>query len=156
MSYVMVGDQKLQRDVRTRKTPVTTRNVLKRRLPVGAEIVGNGVHFRVWAPRSRRVSVHLDSPSNGGTKIVPLGAEADGYFSGLIADAKAGMLYKYELDSGIFPDPASRYQPDGPQGPSQIVDPSAFRWTDKAWRVTVLLMRMIRWPAARYAPGRLR
>src|SRR6185437_15230863 len=41
---------------------------------------------------------------------------------------------KFELDSGTFPDPASRFQPGGPHGPSQIIDPNAFRWTDKAWR----------------------
>lgn len=44
------------------------------------------------------------------------------------------MLYKYKLDSGSFPDPASRFQPEGPHGPSQIVDPSQFRWTDSKWK----------------------
>ena len=44
------------------------------------------------------------------------------------------MLYKFQLDSGAFPDPVSRFQPEGPQGPSQITDHSTFRWTDADWR----------------------
>src|SRR5207244_4339102 len=33
-----------------------------------------------------------------------------------------------------FADPCSRFQPEGPHGPSEIVDPSAFRWTDEGWK----------------------
>jgi maltooligosyltrehalose trehalohydrolase len=63
-----------------------------------------------------------------------LTAEADGYFSGLVAGAGAGALYKYRLDGGdAFPDPASRYQPQGPHGPSRVVDPAEFRWSDGGW-----------------------
>ncbi len=61
-------------------------------------------------------------------------AEADGYWGFFAKEARAGMLYRYRLDSGTFPDPASRFQPDGPHGPSQIVDPAAFQWTDNTWR----------------------
>src|SRR6185295_51572 len=58
------------------------------------------------------------------------------YFSGLVAEAAADSLYRFRLDDEtmLFPDPASRYQPQGVHGPSQVVDPSAFRWTDDAWR----------------------
>jgi maltooligosyltrehalose trehalohydrolase len=62
-----------------------------------------------------------------------LAPERGGYFSGLVSRAKAGMLYKYQLDRGLFPDPVSRFQPNGPHGPSQIVDPTAFSWTDRNW-----------------------
>ena len=44
------------------------------------------------------------------------------------------VFYRYKLDSGEFPDPASRFQPQGPHGPSQIVDPQSFKWTDKDWQ----------------------
>jgi maltooligosyltrehalose trehalohydrolase len=44
------------------------------------------------------------------------------------------MLYRYRLESGAFPDPASRFQPEGPHGPSRIVDPTQFKWTDEKWR----------------------
>ena len=62
-----------------------------------------------------------------------LEAEEGGYFSGLVQEAKVGDLYKLRLDHGSFPDPASRFQPEGPHGPSQVVDANAFRWTDKDW-----------------------
>jgi maltooligosyltrehalose trehalohydrolase len=104
------------------------KTTVKRRLPVGAEVVpGHGVHFRVWAPRSRTVAVQLEGA------VEPLEAEGKGYFSGLVKDAGPGMLYKYKLDTGSFPDPASRFQPDGPHGPSQVVDPTTFKWTDSKW-----------------------
>lgn len=106
----------------------------RRRFPVGAEIVNDGVHFRVWAPHSREVAVQFACRSNCNARIVKLEPEENGYFSELVTKVAPGTLYKFELDSGVFPDPASRFQPEGPHGPSQIVDPSAFRWTDSAWR----------------------
>jgi maltooligosyltrehalose trehalohydrolase len=99
-------------------------------LPVGAEVQsGAGVHFRVWAPRRRRVEVVIDGQGHA------LAAEPEGYFSGGVPAARAGTLYRYRLDGGeAYPDPASRSQPEGPHGPSQVVDPAAFRWTDAQWR----------------------
>jgi maltooligosyltrehalose trehalohydrolase len=70
---------------------------------------------------------------NGGAKQFELRGEGNGYFSGPVAEAKTGMLYRFVLDEGTFPDPASRFQPEGPHGPSQIVDPTAFKWTDDRW-----------------------
>lgn len=110
------------------------RNFSDRRMPVGAEVVEGGVHFRVWAPKSRKAAVQLTSPGNGEMRNFPLEQESDGYFSGLVPEARANMLYKYQLDSGAFPDPVSRFQPEGPHGPSQIIDPNTFRWSDSAWR----------------------
>ncbi len=100
-----------------------------RRFPVGAEVAGGGVHFRVWAPVRKTVEVLFD-----GGDIVPLRAEASGYFSGFAPNARAGSRYKYRLDSEeLCPDPASRFQPEGPHGSSEIVDPRAFAWTDRKW-----------------------
>lgn len=76
----------------------------------------------------------ISSDGNGDSRIVPLERESKGYFSAFVPEAKPGMLYKIKLDSGTVPDPASRFQPDGPHGPSQIVNPGTFRWTDKKWR----------------------
>src|SRR5687767_1965045 len=104
------------------------KTTLKRRLPIGAEVVPTGgVHFRVWAPRSKTVAVDLDGD------VAPIEPEGNGYFSGLLKDAGPGMLYRYKLDQGSFPDPASRFQPEGPHGRSQIVDPTTFQWTDVNW-----------------------
>lgn len=111
---------------------------VRRRLPVGAEpLPSGGVHFRVWAPRSNRVAVELweqadaaDAPA----QTIELQPEANGYFGGIIAEARPGMAYRFRLDAGSFPDPASRFQPHGPHGPSEIVDFTTFRWTDANWR----------------------
>lgn len=111
-----------------------------RRLPVGAEVLaGGGVHFRVWAPRRKTVQVVIEGGPGylgaDGAQAIELGREADGYFSGAVPGTNDGTLYRYRLDSGgdLFPDPASRFQPEGPHGPSQVVDPDKFRWTDGHW-----------------------
>jgi maltooligosyltrehalose trehalohydrolase len=109
-----------------------TDSISWRRLPMGAEPApGGGVHFRVWAPKRRAVAVTLEPARVD----VPLQPEPDGYFSGIVATAAAGTRYRYRLDGGdAFPDPASRFQPDGPHGPSEVVDATRFRWTDEEWR----------------------
>ena len=112
----------------------TTARMAPRRLPIGAEVVPQGVHFRVWAPKRRRVEVVFQEPSGGWPLVTELEAEGNGYFSGLVEGAGAGALYRFRLDGGdLFPDPASRFQPDGPHGPSRVVDPSSFAWTDADW-----------------------
>jgi maltooligosyltrehalose trehalohydrolase len=91
---------------------------------------GDGVRFRVWAPRADRVAVIAE-----GTPPLPLGREPDGQFAGLSRGLKPGARYRYALDGrGPFPDPASRFQPEGVHGPSAVVDPGAFAWTDAGWR----------------------
>jgi maltooligosyltrehalose trehalohydrolase len=110
-----------------------------RRFPVGAEAVGGGVHFRMWAPASKT----LDVVFGGGTTI-PLEREGSGYFSGFAAEARTGGRYKYRLDSGeLCPDPASRFQPEGPHGDSEIIDPTIFPWTDQSWRGVALPLQVI-------------
>ena len=106
-----------------------------RRFPIGAELLPEGgAHFRVWAPKSKSVSVqlwnHLNSFQDLTVKLKP---EADGYFSVLVPEVGEGMFYKFVLDHGAFPDPASRFQPQGPHGPSQMIWPD-FNWTDENWR----------------------
>jgi maltooligosyltrehalose trehalohydrolase len=60
--------------------------------------------------------------------------QADGYFALDVAGVGPGALYRFRPDArGPFPDPASRFQPRGVHGPSQVVDPAAFDWTDGAW-----------------------
>jgi len=111
-------------------------DTIVRRLPVGAEVQpAGGVHFRVWAPRRARVEVVVEAGGGGTAAAHELRREEGGYFSGLVDDAGAGTLYRYRLDGGqAYPDPASRFQPEGPHGPSQVVDPGTFAWTDGAWR----------------------
>jgi maltooligosyltrehalose trehalohydrolase len=101
-----------------------------RRLPLGAELLasGGGVHFRVWAPKRERVEVETERGHHA------LEREEHGYFSARVPDLQAGSRYKFRLDGErSFADPASRYQPEGPDGPSQVIDPTSFHWTDAAW-----------------------
>jgi maltooligosyltrehalose trehalohydrolase len=107
-----------------------------RRVPVGAEVrAEGGVHFRVWAPKRQTVEVVIEGGPGTGAAPVALEREGDGCFSGTVAGAAAGTLYRYRLDGGdAFPDPASRFQPRGPHGPSEVIDPGAFAWSDEAWR----------------------
>ena len=97
----------------------------------GARVTAAGARFSVWAPNAKRVEVVLEG--NGGT--FPLAAGEGGLFAGEVAAAKAGADYRYRLDGGeLRPDPVSRWQPAGVHGPSRIVDPSAFRWSDARWK----------------------
>jgi maltooligosyltrehalose trehalohydrolase len=63
-----------------------------------------------------------------------LRSEENGYHSGYVAEAVSRTLYRYQLESGSFPDPASRFQPEGPHGPSQVIDALKFKWRDQNWR----------------------
>jgi maltooligosyltrehalose trehalohydrolase len=105
-----------------------------RRFPVGAEATGNGVAFRVWAPDHCAATILFE----GNPPIPPLDLlpEPDGYFCGVASEAAAGTRYRIRLDGArqLWPDPASRFQPEGPLGPSEVVDPDEFTWSDSQWR----------------------
>ena len=101
---------------------------------LGALVRPDGVFFRVWAPGAAALDVEL---ARGGRPLTsrPLIRADDGYFVGLVGEAAAGDAYRYSVDGrGPFPDPASRSQPEGVHGPSLVVDPGEFRWTDRSWR----------------------
>ena len=119
-----------------------------RRLSIGAEVQPEGVHFRVWAPKAKKVNVVLENqPSQADHKTLEfsLKPEEKGYFSGLIEEAKEGDLYRFRLngDDSLYPDPTSRFQPQGPHGPSQVVDPSKFQWDDGHWKGVTLEGRVL-------------
>jgi maltooligosyltrehalose trehalohydrolase len=103
---------------------------------VGAELVNaDTTHFRVWAPERRHVDVALENTGGDVARVVPLEPENAGYFSGAVDGTPEGTLYRFRLDRGErFPDPASRFQPRGPHGPSSVIDPRKFRWSDRDWR----------------------
>jgi maltooligosyltrehalose trehalohydrolase len=96
----------------------------------------DGVRFRVFAPRARDVRLHVLSGAAVGTYGVQQNHEGVAEFS--IARAGAGDRYAYTVDGpDLLPDPASRFQPDGVHGPSEIVDPDAFRWRHDHWRPAI-------------------
>ena len=103
-------------------------------MPIGAEPTPSGTSFRVWAPRRRGVIVVGEA--SGKPFELPLERDGDGYFGGVAAGVGAGSTYRFRLDreSTLFPDPASRFQPEGPHGPSMVIDSSTFSWTDNSWK----------------------
>ncbi len=134
----------------------------KRRFPIGAEMIPEGVHFRLWAPAAAYVDLALEPPSPSSDspqdsldsqlsqtpQLFPLTKENEaGYFSTLIPfpQAQEGSLYRFRLNQQppLYPDPASRFQPQGPHGPSQVIHSSSFLWTDDAWKGVQLEGRVV-------------
>jgi len=94
----------------------------------GASLDQNQCTFRVWAPFAREIALRIV-----GQPDQKMYRESDGRFY-LTAHARAGDRYFYVVDGQKpLPDPVSRLLPEGVHGPTQIVDPAAFRWTDSAW-----------------------
>ena len=100
---------------------------------LGASCEPGGVGFRVWAPEREAVELTVETP--GREELHSLRKGADGFFDGFVAGLGQRDLYRFRLDGeGPFPDPASRFQPRGVHGPSEVVDPLAFEWSDGGWR----------------------
>ncbi len=97
---------------------------------IGAIYTGNGIcRFRVWAPEIEAVELHLLSPEDGS---FPMIKGNDGIHE-IEVSAEPGAKYVFKLDGEKErPDPASRFQPEGVHGPSQVVDPG-FSWKDQVW-----------------------
>ncbi|HVS77030.1 MAG TPA: malto-oligosyltrehalose trehalohydrolase [Steroidobacteraceae bacterium] len=119
-------------------------------MPFGAQVLADGrVRFRLWAPAARTVELVLEQdvgpprvlpmqpalaaePSATGVREIPCAGKR---FELVTAEAHAGTLYRYRIDGEtLVPDPASRRNPRGVHGPSEVVDPEAFEWTDGDWR----------------------
>jgi maltooligosyltrehalose trehalohydrolase len=93
---------------------------------LGATPAPGGFCFRVWAPAAEDVRVRVGSEDH------PLGDAGLGVREAIVA-ASAGDDYELVLDGTALPDPATRWQPQGLRGPSRLVDPTAFAWTDAGW-----------------------
>ena len=88
-----------------------------------------GTDFHLWAPLPDKVELLLTNDD----QTIPLAREGD-FWHVRVEGVGAGTRYKYRLNGSTrFPDPASRFQPEGVHGPSEVVDPQ-FSWTDHAWR----------------------
>ena len=103
-------------------------------MPFGAECFEDGaVRFRLWAPAVSRVELCLETA--GMETLLPMEREQDGWFALVTDTAAPGRHYRYRIDGGQrVPDPASRFQPQDVHGPSQVVDPATWDWTDANWR----------------------
>lgn len=101
-------------------------------MPFGATLEDGGGRFSLWAPAARRVDLVLESA--GEARRVAMERESGGWFRSHVSDVAAGQRYRHLVDGEhLVPDPASRFQPDGVFGPSEIVDPTSFVWTDEGW-----------------------
>lgn len=102
-------------------------------MPFGAEIDERGAaRFRLWAPSARSVAIELEI--GGLTRAIEMKAEDGGWYEAQLNDAVPGTRYQYRIDDELdVPDPASRFNADGVHGPSVLVDPRAYRWTDDDW-----------------------
>jgi len=100
-----------------------------RELPFGAELVREGVRFRLWAPQAQSVALRLEDPGE-----LPMARAGGGWFELTTAAARAGSRYRYVVDGQAVPDPASRHQPEDVHGPSEIIDPRGYDWRDADWR----------------------
>jgi maltooligosyltrehalose trehalohydrolase len=98
---------------------------------LGAIPDSGGTRFRVLAPRAGALEVQIEGAA---PRRVPMAPDGAGGHEAFVEGIGAGARYRIVLDGRPFPDPASRFQPDGVHGPSQVVDPSAFRWRTEGWR----------------------
>jgi maltooligosyltrehalose trehalohydrolase len=97
-------------------------------MPALGAVAGDGtVSHTVWAPSARVVDVMTDDA------VVPMVPGPQGTFRAIVAGGH-GDRYRFRIDgAAILPDPMSRAQPEGVRGPSVVVDPSTFTWTDDSW-----------------------
>jgi maltooligosyltrehalose trehalohydrolase len=116
--------------VSRRRSPITARWTLS----LGANVVDGGVRFAVWAPKARTVDVELTGEVDGPARYVPLVADTGRIYTRFAPGVVSGARYRFRIDgAALYPDPWSRSQPDGVHGPSEVVDPARFRWTDDRW-----------------------
>ncbi len=100
-------------------------------MPFGAALLeGGGTRFRLWAPGAPRVDLML---AQGAPR--PMNALERGWHELVVAEASTGTRYQFVLPDGLsVPDPASRFNPEDINGPSEVIDPRAYSWRDKSWR----------------------
>ncbi|WP_336208423.1 malto-oligosyltrehalose trehalohydrolase [Nonomuraea sp. LPB2021202275-12-8] len=86
--------------------------------------------FEVWAPKATAVEVDI----LGGRRSLSAGSRG-GWWSADVPEAGHGTRYGFVLDGdGPFPDPRSRWQPEGVFGPSAVYEDARFTWSDHDWK----------------------
>ena len=98
-------------------------------MPFGAELLPDGrVRFNFWAPAHAHIDVQLQKV------LLPMQQQSGGWHTLSTDRATAGTRYRFVLpDGSAVPDPASRFQPQDVHGPSEVIDPTRYRWRDHAW-----------------------
>jgi maltooligosyltrehalose trehalohydrolase len=89
----------------------------------------DGTHFHIWAKGRREAVVEIENHGS-----IPLAGSDDGHFNAFVEGVAPGARYRFRLDDGpALPDLASRWQPEGIDGPS-VVFGNHFEWTDSDWK----------------------
>jgi maltooligosyltrehalose trehalohydrolase len=102
---------------------------------LGAVPDGRRTTFRVCATTPRALALVIEDAQGTPVREVPMSRERGRVFAAHVDGAAGGTRYRYRIDGGTaLPDPASRSQPLGVHGPSEVVDWSEFEWTDDGWR----------------------
>jgi malto-oligosyltrehalose trehalohydrolase len=94
-----------------------------------------GVLFQLFAPAAGNVRLAIDEFAPNAREPLAMNSRGDGWHELAVGDASPGTRYRFVLpDDARVPDPASRYAPAGVHGPSEVIDPNAFQWSDSEWR----------------------
>ncbi len=98
----------------------------------------NTVEFRLWASRAKTANVQIVERSGNAERVartIPMSLESPQVFVAVAENCPPGTLYRFQINDGAGrPDPYSRFQPFGVHGPSQVIDPHHFHWTDQSWK----------------------
>jgi maltooligosyltrehalose trehalohydrolase len=93
----------------------------------GAEVLPEGgVRYPIWAPE-KEVTVVVEAGGRARREL-SLGTEPGGYRSAIDERGRPGDRYKYQFEGNVWPDPASRFNPDGVHGAPQVIDPRDYHW----------------------------
>ncbi len=95
---------------------------------------GGKVLFQLWAPTAQKVELVLNEGEPQALRI-----HKGGWYS-LETKGKDGDRYRFRINGEtLVPDPASRFQPEGPNGPSQLVAPfEIMPWHGRPWSDAVI------------------
>ena len=97
----------------------------------------DGCLFRLWARQGANVQLVLDNGAS--SRAIPMRYGPNGMYLADVKGVGAGTRYRFKIDgAGPYPDPASRWQPLGVHGPSEVVDPDSFVWETDAFQAPSL------------------
>lgn len=110
---------------------ILTQEIADSNFPLGATMTDQDrCAFQVWAPHVSELALRLHDRS----EMVPMQRDASGYYSAVVGNVSPDTRYTFVLNGRVErPDPASRFQPDGPHGPSAVLAHD-FQWTDHEWK----------------------
>lgn len=98
----------------------------------GTTLAGDGATFRLWAPDVDHVQLQIERGES--PALLDMTSLSEGWWQITCAGVDAGTLYRFRLPSGLtVPDPASRFQPQGCHGPSEVIDPAGYAWHEHDW-----------------------